>query len=227
MANPILMTVDDEPEVLLAVERDLRRQYGADYRILRAGSGEEALAALSELKRRNETVALFLVDQRMPGMGGIDFLAAANDFFPRARRVLLTAYADTEVAIQGINKTKIDYYLIKPWDPPEVRLYPLLNDLLDDWLAGYRPPFEGIRIVGHRWSGTAFELKDFLGRNQVPYQWLDLESGDDGRQLLEQIGAGGASLPVVIFPDGTYLAAPTPRQVAERSGLRTRAEAPF
>src|SRR6266542_3432547 len=202
MPLPILMTVDDEPEVLLAVERDLRKQYGADYRVLRAGSGEEALAALSDLKRRNDTVALFLVDQRMPGIGGIDFLAAATDFFPRAKRVLLTAYADTEVAIQGINKTKIDYYLIKPWDPPEVHLYPLLNDLLDDWIAGYHPPFEGIRIIGHRWSTAAFELKDFLGRNQVPYQWLDLESGGDAKQLLEQIGAATDPLPVVLFPEG-------------------------
>ena len=227
MPLPILMTVDDEPEVLLAVERDLRRQYGADYRVLRAGSGEEALAALSDLKRRNDTVALFLVDQRMPGIGGIDFLAAAVDFFPRAKRVLLTAYADTEVAIQGINKTKIDYYLIKPWDPPEVHLYPLLNDLLDDWIAGYRPPFEGIRIIGHRWSTAAFELKDFLGRNQVPYQWLDLESGEDAKQLLEQIGAASDPLPVVLFPEGPHLSAPSAREVAERCGLRTRAEAPF
>src|SRR5688572_6176435 len=141
MPNPILMTVDDEPEVLRAVERDLRRQYGADYRVLRAASGDEALAALPELKRRNETVALFLADQRMPGLTGIDFLSKASDFFPKAKRVLLTAYADTEVAIQGINTTRIDHYLLKPWDPPEQRLYPQLDDLLDDWLAGYRPPF--------------------------------------------------------------------------------------
>jgi thioredoxin reductase (NADPH) len=227
MADPILMTIDDEPEVLRAVERDLRRQYGADYRVLRAESGEAALAALPELKRRNETVALFLSDQRMPGMSGIEFLAAAMEFFPRAKRVLLTAYADTEVAIQAINSTKIDYYLMKPWDPPEVRLYPVLNDLLDDWLAGYRPPFEGIRVLGHRWSAAAFEIKDFLARNQVPYQWLDAETNEEARQLLTQIGAAEAPLPLVLLPDGTYLAAPSIRAVAEKVGLRTRAEAPF
>ena len=227
MPNPILMTVDDEPEVLRAVERDLRRQYGADYRVLRAASGEEALATLPELKRRNETVALFLVDQRMPGMTGIEFLNTAADFFPRAKRVLLTAYADTEVAIQGINTTRIDYYLLKPWDPPELRLYPQLDDLLDDWLAGYRPPFEGIRIVGHRWSTAAFELKDFLGRNQVPYQWLDVVGSEEARQLLAQTGLTDQPLPLVFFSDGTHLAAPATRDVADKVGLHTRAEAPF
>ncbi|HET7772166.1 MAG TPA: response regulator, partial [Chloroflexota bacterium] len=227
MPNPILLTVDDEPEVLRAVERDLRHQYGADYRVLRAASGEEALAVLPELKRRNETVALFLADQRMPGLSGIDFLAKAADFFPSAKRVLLTAYADTEVAIQGINTTRIDHYLLKPWDPPEQRLYPPLDDLLDDWLAGYRPPFEGIRIVGHRWSTAAFELKDFLGRNHVPYQWLDVVGSEDARQLLAQTGLTEQPLPIVFFPDGTHLAAPATRDVADKAGLHTRAEAPF
>jgi thioredoxin reductase (NADPH) len=227
MPDPILFTIDDEPEVLRAVERDLRRQYGADFRVIRAESGEAALAALPELKRRNETVALFLVDQRMPGMGGIEFLTKAVEFFPRAKRVLLTAYADTEVAIQAINSTKIDYYLMKPWDPPEVRLYPVLSDLLDDWLADYRPPFDGIRVLGHRWSSAAYGIKDFLARNQVPYQWLDVEASEAAQQLLTQIGAAEEPLPLVLFLDGTRLAAPSIRDLAERVGLRTRAEAPF
>ena len=227
MAKPLLIAVDDEPDVLRAVERDLRRQYGADYRVLGAGSGEDALAALPELKRRNETVALFLVDQRMPGMSGIELLAAAAEFFPRAKRVLLTAYADTEVAIQGINTIRLDHYLLKPWDPPELHLYPLLSDLLDDWLSDYRPPFEGIRIVGHRWSTAAYELKDFLGRNHVPYEWQDVEASEDARRLVEQLGGADLTLPLVLFPDGTHLSSPTTRDVAENVGLRFRAEAPF
>jgi thioredoxin reductase (NADPH) len=224
---PILITVDDEPEVLWAVDRDLRRHYGADYQTIRAPSGEAALAALSDLKKRNQMVALFLVDQRMPGMGGIDFLAQAIEFFPRAKRVLLTAYADTEVAIQAINDTKIDYYLMKPWEPPEERLYPVLDDLLDEWAAGYRPPFEGIRVLDHRWSSAAFEIKDFLGRNNVPYQWRDLEADEEARQLRTQIGAAEEPLPLVLFADGTRLAAPSIRDLAERVGLRTRAGAPL
>src|SRR5688572_4170028 len=191
MANPILITVDDEPQVLRAVDRDLRRQYGEDYRIMRAESGEAALAALPELKKRNETVALFLVDQRMAGMSGIDFLTRAITFFPRANRVLLTAYADTEVAIRAINNTNLDYDLMKPWEPPEERLYPVLSDLLDDWQADYRPPFDGIRVLGHRWSSTTFAIKDFLARNQVPYQWLDVEASEAAQELRTQIGAAG------------------------------------
>jgi thioredoxin reductase (NADPH) len=225
--NPVLITVDDEPQVLRAIDRDLRRQYGEDYRILRAESGEAALEALSELKKRNETVALFLVDQRMPGMSGIDFLARATEFFPRAKRVLLTAYADTEVAIKAINSTRIDYYLIKPWEPPEERLYPVLSDLLEDWRADYRPPFDGIRVLGHRWSNEAFAIKDFLARNRVPYQWLDVESGEEAQRLRAQIGAAEEPLPLVLFGDGTHLAAPSIRDLADRAGLRTRAAAPF
>jgi thioredoxin reductase (NADPH) len=227
MPDPILLTVDDEPVVLRAIDRDLRRKYGADFRVIRAESGEAALAALAEVQRRNETVALFLVDQRMPGMSGIDFLARAGEHFPHAKRVLLTAYADTEVAIQAINSVRIDYYLMKPWDPPEERLYPVLSDLLDDWLAGYRPPFEGIRVLGHRWSSAAFEIKDFLARNQVPYLWLDVEASEEARRLQAQLGAGGEDLPLVHFGDGSYLATPSIRDLAERVGLRTRAEAPF
>ena len=227
MPNPILITVDDEPQVLRAIDRDLRRQYGEDYRILRAESGEAALAALAELKKRNETVALFLVDQRMPGMSGIDFLAEAMAFFPRAKRVLLTAYADTEVAIKAINSTRIDYYLMKPWEPPEERLYPVLSDLLEDWRADYRPPFDGIRVLGHRWSSGAFAIKDFLARNRVPYEWLDVEAGEEAQRLRAQIGAAEEPLPLVLFPDGTHLAAPSIRDLAERAGLRTRAGAPF
>jgi thioredoxin reductase (NADPH) len=227
MPNPILITVDDEPQVLRAIDRDLRRRYGEDYRIMRAESGEAALAVLPELKKRNEVVALFLVDQRMPGMSGIDFLTEAIAFFPRAKRALLTAYADTEVAIKAINSTRIDYYLMKPWEPPEERLYPVLSDLLDDWRADYRPPFGGIRVLDHRWSSGAFAIKDFLARNQVPYEWLDVEAGEEARRLRAQIGAAGEPLPLVLFPDGTHLAAPSIRDLAERVGLRTRAGAPF
>jgi thioredoxin reductase (NADPH) len=227
MPNPVLMTVDDEPAVLLAVQRDLRRHFGMDYRVIRADSGEAALEAARELKRRNEEVALFLVDQRMPGMTGIEVLAGAAEYFPRAKRVLLTAYADTDVAIEAINTTRIDYYLMKPWDPPEVRLYPVLTDLLEDWLAGYRPPFEGIRMVGHRWSSAAFELKAFLARNQVPYLWLDVEADEEAKRLLEVTCADSPQLPVFLFPDGSYLAAPSVRELAEKAGLRTRAAAPF
>ena len=226
VANPVLMAVDDELDVLRAVERDLRRQFGAEYRVIRASSGEAAMEALPELKRRNESVALFLVDQRMPGMTGIEFLAAASEHFPRAKRVLLTAYADTEVAIRAINSTKIDYYLLKPWEPPEMRLYPVLEDLLEDWLADYRPPFEGIRVVGHAWSSASFATKDFLARNHVPYQWLNVEVSDEAKGLVEAVGEG-EPLPLVVFADGSHLAAPTMLQLAEKVGLRTHADAPF
>jgi thioredoxin reductase (NADPH) len=176
MARPVLLAVDDDPEVLRAVERDLRRQYASRFRVLRADSGEAALDSLRELKARNEAVALLLVDQRMPQVTGMKLLGQAMELYPDARRVLLTAYADTDAAIQAINQVKLHYYLLKPWDPPEQHLYPVLDDLLEDWEATVRPPFEGIRVVGTRWSPDAFALRDFLGRNQVPYQWLDAQA---------------------------------------------------
>ncbi|MGI9175016.1 MAG: response regulator, partial [Rhodothermales bacterium] len=177
--KPVLFTIDDDPEVLRAVARDLRRHYGEDYRVLRAGSGAEALEAVQELKRREEPVALFLVDQRMPQMSGVEFVEEASKLFPDSKKALLTAYADTEAAIRAINRARVDYYLMKPWDPPEERLYPIIDDLLDDWKAGYRPGFRGIRIVGDRWSPETHRIKDFLARNQVPYRWLDVETSDE------------------------------------------------
>ena len=181
MAKPILLTVDDDAEVLRAVERDLRREYGARFRVLRANSGESALDALRQLKLRNDPVALLLVDQRMPRMSGVEFIEHANTIYPEAKRALLTAYADTEAAIGAINRARVDYYLMKPWDPPEENFYPVLNDLLDDWLASFRPPFEGIRVLGHRWSPQALEIKSFLAGNHVPYQWLDVETDAEAR----------------------------------------------
>jgi thioredoxin reductase (NADPH) len=220
------MAVDDEAGVLHAVRRDLSSHYSGRFRILAAESGESALEALRELKVRGDPVALLLVDQRMPGMSGIEFVALALELFPDVKRVLLTAYADTEAAIHAINDVQIDYYLLKPWDPPEERLYPVLDDLLDDWLAAFRPPFEGLRVVGHRWSAAAHQLKDFLGRNQVPYQWLDVEISAEARAVVEAAGQG-ASLPLVVLPDGGVMQAPSIAQVAVRIGMSERAELPY
>lgn len=227
MAKPALLTVDDDPNVLAAVARDLRRRYAERYRILRADSGAAALEALHELQQRGETVALLLADQRMPHMSGVEFLTAAMQLFPEARRVLLTAYADTDAAIQAINGAAVHYYLLKPWDPPEDRLYPVLDDLLDDWMAGYRPPFEGIRIIGHRWSPEAHALKDFLARNHVPYQYLDIEHDPEARTVLERAPEPAPGLPAVLLSDGAWLGAPTPGELADRAGLRQRATAEF
>jgi len=220
------MAVDDEVGVLHAVRRDLSSHYSGRFRILAAESGESALEALRELKVRGDPVALLLVDQRMPGMSGIEFVALALELFPDVKRVLLTAYADTEAAIHAINDVQIDYYLLKPWDPPEERLYPVLDDLLDDWLAAFRPPFEGLRIVGHRWSAASHQLKDFLGRNQVPYQWLDVEISDEARAVVEAAGQA-AGLPLVVLPDGGVMSAPSIAQVAVRIGMSEKAELPY
>jgi len=220
------MAVDDEVGVLHAVRRDLSSHYSGRFRILAAESGESALEALRELKVRGDPVALLLVDQRMPGMSGIEFVALALELFPDVKRVLLTAYADTEAAIHAINDVQIDYYLLKPWDPPEERLYPVLDDLLDDWLAAFRPPFEGMRIVGHRWSAASHQLKDFLGRNQVPYQWLDVEIAEEARAVVEAAGQG-AGLPLVVLPDGEVMSAPSIAQVAVRIGMSEKAELPY
>src|SRR5580704_93384 len=227
MPKPVLMTVDDDPEVLRAVERDLRRQYGNRYRVVAADSGAAAIAAVEQLKLRNDVVALFLVDQRMPRMNGVEFLEAALEFYPDAKRALLTAYADTDAAIRAISSVKIDHYLMKPWDPPEERLYGVVDDLLDDWQAGFRPPFEGIRIVGHRWSPHFNQMRDFLARNSIPYQLLDAETDETARQLMESSGTNGKQLPLVVFSDGTHLQDPTSAAVAEKLGLKTKAELPF
>ena len=227
MAKPVILTVDDDPEVLQAVARDLRREYGDRFRVIRAESGATAMEALQQLKLRNDPVALFLVDQRMPQMSGVEFLEQALQLFPDTKRALLTAYADTDAAIRAINTTQIDYYLMKPWDPPEERLYPVLDDLLDDWLVKFRPPFEGIRVIGNRWSPHSHHTKDFLARNQVPYQWLDIELSEEAQQLVTYANCDRLSLPLVLFPDGSSLLQPTNIQVAEKIGLRTQADKPF
>lgn len=227
MARPILLAVDDDPSVLEAVVQDLRRHYGAEYRILRAASGQAALDTLEQLKVRQEVVGLIVSDQRMPGMTGVDFLEKARDLYPEAKRVLLTAYADTEAAIRAINSARIHYYLNKPWDPPEEKLYPVLNDLLDDWKAGYRPPFEGLRVLGTRWSLQDHELRTFLSRNHVPYRWLDVAGNDEAAKLQATCGLAPEQLPAVVFPDGSTLANADPDRLAERVGLHTQATQEF
>jgi thioredoxin reductase (NADPH) len=284
--RPVLLTVDDDPNVLRAIERDLRQQYGSRFHILKADSGQKALELVKQLKLRNETLALLLVDQRMPQMTGVAFLEQAMNIFPDAKRVLLTAYADTEAAIRSINKAKIDYYLMKPWDPPQEILYPILDDLLDDWWASFKHPFEGIKVIGLRWSPKSYEVKYFLGRNGVPYQWLDFEGDEEAQRLVSYIestiknehsnfinaaatttttttpsgsfsvldhnktennnnalssirsasslsysssvnSSSSLHLPLVIFPDGSHIEEPSSSELAEKIGLKTRAQMPF
>jgi thioredoxin reductase (NADPH) len=227
MAKPVIWTVDDDPDVLRAVERDLRRQYGDRYKVISADSGASALEAVRQLKLRNEMVALFLVDQRMPRMSGVEFLEKALEFYPDAKRALLTAYSDTDAAIRAINSVQIDRYLMKPWDPPEERLYGAVDDMLDDWQAGYHPVFEGVRVIGHRWSPQSNMIRDFLGRNFVPHQWLNVETDEGAKQLLALTEGSASSLPVVVFMDGTFLSNPSTAEVAAKLGLRTKAELPF
>jgi len=188
MAKPVLLTVDDDREVLRAIERDLRRQYASDYRVLRAESGKAALEIVRELKLRSNSIALFLVDQRMPGLSGVEFLEQAIALYPDAKRVLLTAYADTDAAIAAINDAGINHYLLKPWDPPEENLYPILDDLLEDWQGTFLRPFEGIRVLGNRWSPISHNIKDFLARNHVPYRWLDIETAETDAEVREFLG---------------------------------------
>ncbi|HET9709776.1 MAG TPA: FAD-dependent oxidoreductase [Gemmatimonadales bacterium] len=227
MSKPILLTVDDDPEVLNAVERDLRHHFRADYRVVKASSGDQALETVRQLKQRGAQVALFLVDERMPQMSGTQFLIEAIKIYPDARRVLLTAYADTETAILAINRIGLDHYLLKPWEPPSERLFPVLEDLLSDWFARARPAFDGIRVAGTALSPASFALKDFLAANQVPYQWIDMEDEASVRGLLAGSPGGAARLPLVFFPDGSTLVQPTPRELAEKLGMQTRARQPF
>lgn len=227
MARPMILAVDDDASVLEAVVQDLRRKYGQEYRILRAASGQAALDTCRQLKERGDVVALIVSDQRMPGIAGVELLEKVQEIYPQARRVLLTAYADTEAAIRAINSARIHYYLTKPWDPPEERLYPVLDDLLDDWKTGYKPPFEGIRVVGPRWSLRDYQVRNFLSRNQVPYVWLDPERDDQAVALLQKFGVADSKLPVVLFPDGGSLVQPTDGELAERVGLRTQATQDF
>jgi thioredoxin reductase (NADPH) len=272
--RPVLLTVDDDPQVVRAIERDLRHQYGKRFRILKAESAQKALRLVKQLKLRNEIVALFLVDQRMPQMSGVELLEQSINIFPDAKRILLTAYADTEAAIRSINKAKIEYYLMKPWDPPEEHLYPILDDLLDDWWASFRPPFEGIRVIGLRWSSKSYEVNHFLAGNGIPYQWLDIET-DEARHLVSYVDStnkdgeqssytissisdfdhnktekinndnaassirsrsssflppshsSSLNLPLVIFPDGSYMDEPSNTELAEKIGLKTHAQMPF
>jgi thioredoxin reductase (NADPH) len=222
----VLLAVDDEPSVARAVERDLRRRYGRDYRVLRAGSGEEALATLREAKLRGTPIALLLVDQRMPGMSGVELLEAAREIAPSAKSALLTAYADTQAAIDAINRVSLDHYLLKPWDPPEEQLYPVIDDLLDAWRAEAPADADRIQVVGHRWSRESHDARDFLARNLVPFQWLDVEREDEARRLLAAAEGDGV-LPLVLFPDGGSLHGPTITELAERTGVLRRAERPF
>src|SRR5579884_1215463 len=230
MAKPILLSVDDDPDVLRAIERDLRSQYGAEYRVIGSDSPEKALTILDQLKLRSDTVALLLADQRMPRMSGVEFLQHGMRIFPDAKRALLTAYADTSAAISAINQANIDYFFMKPWDPPAEHLYPQLDDLLDDWKASYRPAYQGIRVLGTRWSPRCYELRDFLARNHVPYQWIDVElsaADPETKRLLGALGPEATELPVVLFPDGTRMLKSVPADVAQKVGLRTRAQTSF
>ena len=226
--RPAILTVDDDPAVSRAVARDLRRRYSENYRILRAESGREALDALRELALRGERAALLLADHRMPEMDGVQFLEKAMDVFPIARRVLLTAYADTDAAIRAINVVDLDHYLLKPWDPPDEKLYPVLDDLLDTWRSQDRPPFEGLRVVGHRWSARSHDVRDFLARNQVPFHWLDAVEDAEGRRLVDAAGGGTPdTLPLVLTQDGRTLVGPDNRELAAAIGLATTAELAF
>ncbi|MGC1415682.1 MAG: FAD-dependent oxidoreductase [Candidatus Acidiferrum sp.] len=230
MPKPVLLTVDDDPEVLRAIERDLRGHYADRYRVMRATSGGAALSTLRELKARNNPVALLLADQRMPQMNGVGFLSEAMEIHPQAKRALLTAYADTNAAIEAINEASIHYYLMKPWDPPEEKLFPAIDDLLLDWNSTFRPLYEGIRVLGTRWSNRSYELREFLARNQVPYQWIDVElaqTDPEVKTLIKSLGPEAETLPLILFPDGTRLTEPPLPAVADKVGLRTHAQTNF
>ncbi|MEO8049710.1 MAG: FAD-dependent oxidoreductase [Acidobacteriota bacterium] len=230
MQKPVILTVDDDPDVLRAIERDLKKHYEEQYRILRADSGRAALDLLGRLQRRNDTVALLLVDHRMPQMNGVEMLQEAIKLYPNAKRTLLTAYADTDAAIKAINDVHLHHYLLKPWDPPEQQLFPVLDDLLNDWYADFHPPFDGIRVLGTRWSPKSYEVRNFLARNQVPYQWLDADAADRDAEvgrLMKSVAPEDLKLPVIMFPDGSCVSDPETQELAERLGLRTRAGLEF
>jgi thioredoxin reductase (NADPH) len=221
-----MLTIDDDPAVSRAVARDLRRRYGQEYQIIRASDGAEALDTLREIKLRGGRVAVLLADYRMPRMNGVEFLEQAMDLFPRARRALLTAYADTDAAIQAINVVDVDHYLLKPWDPPEEKFYPVVDELLDAWRAAGDREVEEVKVVGHRWSSPSYKIRDFLARNLVPYRWFGADE-PEGRRLLDAAGAGLEAVPLVVTPDGRTLAAPTAAEVAAAVGLSTVAGREF
>ena len=227
MSKPTILSVDDDPLVSEAITRDLRERYGADYRVARATSGSDALALLAELALRDRPVALIVADQRMPRMTGIEMLEQAQVHAPGAKNLLLTAYADTDVAIRAINDIGLDYYLLKPWDPPAERLYPVVDDLLDDWRAENPEHTSDVRVVGHRWSERSHEVKTFLARNHVPYRWYDVERDDEARRLAALADATPDDLPLVLVPDGETLSSPTTLVLADALGLRTRAAQPL
>src|SRR5688572_2091017 len=218
--KPVLLTVDDDPGVSRAVARDLRRRYGRDHRIVRAESGPQALEALREIKLRGDLVAVLLADYRMPEMSGLEFLEQAMDLFPNARRALLTAYADTDAAIEAINVVDLDHYLLKPWDPPEEKLYPVVDALIDLWRDTDVQPTSQTQVVGHRWSARSFEVRDFLARNSVPYRWLTSEE-PEGRRLLAAADVDAANIPLVVTPDSDYMVDPDISDLAAKVGLST------
>jgi len=227
MTKPTIVAVDDDPVVLRAIARDLRTRYGADYRIIRSSSGAEALTVVAELTLRDRSLALVASDQRMPQMTGIELLEEVRRQAPEARLLLLTAYADTDVAIKAINDIGLDYYMLKPWDPPEERLYPVIDDLLSDWMREHPDDTSEVRVVGHRWSDRSHEVKTFLARNRVPYRWLDIERDDAAQQLVDLTQAQAGDLPLVLVPDGEPLRTPSTLELADALGLRTRAEQPL
>jgi thioredoxin reductase (NADPH) len=227
VSKAIILTVDDEPQVLNAIERDLRNHFQAEYRVMKARSGAEALETVRLLKQRGDVISLFLADQKMPDMTGTEFLDQAREVYPDARKVLLTAYADTEAAITSINTIGLDHYLMKPWHPPEQNLYPVLDDLLSDWAATAVLPYDGIRVLGTKWSASSHQVKDFLARNQIPYQWLDIENNGDARAMVEAFPETDRRLPIVFFPDGEKLVTPDVQTLANKAGLSTQAQQPF
>jgi thioredoxin reductase (NADPH) len=216
--KPVILVVDDDPQVLAAVRRDLRARYREHYTVMSAGSGPEALETARELKRRGDALALLVSDQRMPGMLGHEVLAQSREIYPLARRVLLTAYSDIEAAVRAINDAHVNHYLSKPWDPPDERLYPVIDDLLDDWQAEYLPEATGLRVIGHQWSPRSHAIKDFLASSLIPYRWIDVERDPGAGALLDAAGIQAGDLPALLFEDGSDLRDPQPRQVAERLG---------
>ena len=219
MNKPIIFSIDDDPQVSRAISRDLKTQYNSEYKVISTTSANEALEALTDMKNSGDTVAMFVVDQRMPEMEGVDFLQKAIKYYPEAKRVLLTAYSDTEAAIKAINEVQLDYYLTKPWNPPEEKLYPVINDLLDDWQSHYTPDFKGIKLIGYQFNPKSHEIKDYLAGNLIPYKWFDIENNPDAKTLLEVNNMGDSDLPVIIYEDGNCACRPTIRQIAEKAGL--------
>ncbi|WP_109830227.1 response regulator [Reichenbachiella versicolor] len=224
MKKPIIFLVDDDPAVLKAVVRDVKSKYRSEYRVLSTQSANEGLDYLTELKNKGESIALFISDQRMPEMLGVDFLEKAKEIFPEAKRILLTAYSDTDAAIKAINDVQLDYYLMKPWDPPEEKLFPIITDQLDAWLSSFKPPFIGIKIIGYQWSPKSHQIKDFLSGNLIPYQWMDLEKSEEGQNILSMNDIDYKDVPVVFFEDGSFLKQPSLVDIGNKTGMTTTAK---